>query len=204
MAKGARSSVRKTNNRALKSRVFGPVEDARTARLSQKLLELASQPKTARTESEQIGMASATPSILVACTQSNTPFTESKDEDVNEKETTGTDGGLSSSISIPASLTALEPSQHYPTPPPTPEATPEPTNTTSDTTNATSETISSGTVSASEQRPADVQLFYHFLGLSNEITGFDSNGDLELHFGSDGDLELGCGSAASTGTEWED
>lgn len=45
MAKGARASTRKANNAALKSRVFGPVEDARTQRLSTKLLELARQPK---------------------------------------------------------------------------------------------------------------------------------------------------------------
>lgn len=45
MAKGARASTRKANNAALKSRVFGPVEDARTQRLSAKLVELAQQPK---------------------------------------------------------------------------------------------------------------------------------------------------------------
>lgn len=45
MAKGARASTRKANNAALKSKVFGPVEDARTQRLSAKLLELAQQPK---------------------------------------------------------------------------------------------------------------------------------------------------------------
>jgi len=45
MAKGARASTKKSNNSKLKSRVFGPVEDARTERLSAKLLELASQPK---------------------------------------------------------------------------------------------------------------------------------------------------------------
>jgi len=45
MAKGARASTKKANNSKLKSNVFGPVESARTARLSAKLLELASQPK---------------------------------------------------------------------------------------------------------------------------------------------------------------
>ncbi|TKA72270.1 hypothetical protein B0A49_03482 [Cryomyces minteri] len=52
MAKSSRSSVRKTNNAKLKSRVFGPVEAARTQRLSARLLELASQPKPPRTEME--------------------------------------------------------------------------------------------------------------------------------------------------------
>ena len=45
MAKGARASTKKANHQKLKSRVFGPVESARTERLSAKLLELASQPK---------------------------------------------------------------------------------------------------------------------------------------------------------------
>jgi len=48
MAKGARASTNKANNAKLKSRVFGPVETERTARLSAKLLELASQPKPTR------------------------------------------------------------------------------------------------------------------------------------------------------------
>ncbi|KAK8221305.1 hypothetical protein IWZ01DRAFT_490368 [Phyllosticta capitalensis] len=52
MAKGARSSVRKTNNQKLKKNVFGPVEDARTKRLSEKLLELAQQPRPAKDDME--------------------------------------------------------------------------------------------------------------------------------------------------------
>ncbi|OMP89093.1 hypothetical protein BK809_0005814 [Diplodia seriata] len=52
MAKGSRSSVRKTNNQALKRKVFGPVETARTERLSQKLLELAQQPAPSKNEME--------------------------------------------------------------------------------------------------------------------------------------------------------
>ncbi|KAM0281329.1 hypothetical protein ACHAQH_003597 [Verticillium albo-atrum] len=45
MAKSARASTRKANNRRLKQNVFGPVESARTERLSAKLLDLAAQPK---------------------------------------------------------------------------------------------------------------------------------------------------------------
>ena len=45
MAKSSRASTKKANNARLKSGVFGPVETARTERLSAKLLELASQPK---------------------------------------------------------------------------------------------------------------------------------------------------------------
>lgn len=53
MAKGARSSSIKTNNKKLKSKVFGPIEAARTERLSAKLLELASAPKPVREEVEE-------------------------------------------------------------------------------------------------------------------------------------------------------
>lgn len=48
MAKGARASSIKTNNAALKKKVFGPVETSRTERLSAKLLELIAQPKPER------------------------------------------------------------------------------------------------------------------------------------------------------------
>ena len=44
MAKGLRASSRKKNNAALRERVFGPAFDARTARLSAKLQEIAAQP----------------------------------------------------------------------------------------------------------------------------------------------------------------
>ncbi len=50
MAKGLRSSTKKANRTQLRSRVFGPVEEARKERLSAKLLELASKPRTAAKE----------------------------------------------------------------------------------------------------------------------------------------------------------
>ncbi|GAP88521.1 hypothetical protein SAMD00023353_1701200 [Rosellinia necatrix] len=45
MAKSSRASSRKANNQRLKANVFGPVEADRNARLSARLLELASAPK---------------------------------------------------------------------------------------------------------------------------------------------------------------
>ncbi|KAM7223612.1 Protein of unknown function (DUF2423) domain containing protein [Rhypophila decipiens] len=54
MAKSARSSQIKTNNQKLKKNVFGPVEEARTARLSARLLELASQPKAQKDVEMQV------------------------------------------------------------------------------------------------------------------------------------------------------
>ncbi|KAG4419771.1 hypothetical protein IFR04_007081 [Cadophora malorum] len=52
MAKGARASTKKANNVKLKSKVFGPVETDRTARLSAKLLALAAQPKPKAAEKD--------------------------------------------------------------------------------------------------------------------------------------------------------
>lgn len=56
MAKSARASKIKTNNSKLKSRVFGPVETARTERLSAKLLELASQPRPNKNNIDDVAM----------------------------------------------------------------------------------------------------------------------------------------------------
>ncbi|BCR89069.1 DUF2423 domain-containing protein [Aspergillus chevalieri] len=50
MAKSARASETKRNHAKLRATVFGPVSDARTARLSAKLQELASQPKPPQDE----------------------------------------------------------------------------------------------------------------------------------------------------------
>ncbi|KAL5386112.1 hypothetical protein PMIN02_008631 [Paraphaeosphaeria minitans] len=45
MAKGLRSSSKKSNRTKLRARVFEPVENARLERIHQKLLETAQQPK---------------------------------------------------------------------------------------------------------------------------------------------------------------
>jgi hypothetical protein len=54
MAKSSRSSVQKRNKAKLRATVFGPAADARTARLSAKLHELASQPRPKN--SDAVGM----------------------------------------------------------------------------------------------------------------------------------------------------
>lgn len=53
MAKSARASSRKANNVKLKRNVFGPVEAARTDRLSAKLMELIAQPKPVHEEAKK-------------------------------------------------------------------------------------------------------------------------------------------------------
>ncbi|KAL1845997.1 hypothetical protein Plec18167_009050 [Paecilomyces lecythidis] len=50
MAKSSRSSVEKRNRAKLRATVFGPAVDARTARLSAKLQELAAQPRPKDTD----------------------------------------------------------------------------------------------------------------------------------------------------------
>ncbi|EMC96929.1 hypothetical protein BAUCODRAFT_147125 [Baudoinia panamericana UAMH 10762] len=54
MAKSARASRVKTNNTALRKKVFGPVETARNKRLNAKLLELAQQAKPQRSEMDVV------------------------------------------------------------------------------------------------------------------------------------------------------
>lgn len=54
MAKSARSSNIKKNNSRLKSKVFGPVEQARTERLNKKLQELIQQPKPSEAAAMEI------------------------------------------------------------------------------------------------------------------------------------------------------
>lgn len=182
MAKGARASVRKTNNKALKSRVFGPAEDARTQRLSAKLLELASQPKPPRAEMdvEKNGMRRQP---LSRTNGADTYSAENKEEDEAEsKETQHADGALRSlSIPIPSSLQRSAPvSKMLPTPPPTPPL------------ESASLFGAFKPASTSEnKRFAKEELFFHLLGVSTDIQGFNDDGNLVLSFGSDTDKSTG-------------
>ncbi|KAI0406603.1 hypothetical protein F4802DRAFT_595960 [Xylaria palmicola] len=56
MAKSSRASSRKANNQRLKANIFGPVEVERNARLSAKLLELATAPKPERADDETMNI----------------------------------------------------------------------------------------------------------------------------------------------------
>lgn len=59
MAKGLRSSVKKSNRSKLRARVFQPTEDARLERLHQKLLETAQQPKPETAKEKEMDIDSA-------------------------------------------------------------------------------------------------------------------------------------------------
>ncbi|KAG4436960.1 hypothetical protein IFR05_007573 [Cadophora sp. M221] len=79
MAKGARASTKKANNVKLKSKVFGPVETDRTARLSAKLLALAAQPKPKPAEKD-VEMEAED----VAAEETVAPVAESKEAEAME------------------------------------------------------------------------------------------------------------------------
>ena len=68
MAKGLRSSVKKANRSKLRARVFGPVENARTERLSAKLLELAAEPKPGKETGEEMEVEGKRSSSNHSCT----------------------------------------------------------------------------------------------------------------------------------------
>ncbi|KAH0288389.1 hypothetical protein M436DRAFT_79266 [Aureobasidium namibiae CBS 147.97] len=162
MGKGLRSSVLKTNNRKLKKNVFGPVEAARTERLSQKLQELASQPKPPKAEMEV------------------EESTESK-QAASEAKATNANGALNAlAIPVPKSLAHQCPataaaSMNMLTPPPTPPLD------ISD--------FSKPSVRSAHRHYADEQLFFHLLGVSTDIHGFDSFGNICLGFGSDSESD---------------
>ncbi|THY05394.1 hypothetical protein D6D03_03067 [Aureobasidium pullulans] len=171
MGKGLRSSVNKTNNRKLKKNVFGPVETARTERLSQKLMELASQPKPPKSEME---------------------VEESGDSKQAESEAkaANANGALNAlAIPVPQSLAHQCPataaaSMNMLTPPPTPPLD------ISD--------FSKPSIRSAHRHYADEQLFFHLLGVSTDIHGFDTFGNICLGFGSDSESDNESSSSSSS------
>ncbi|KAL2393241.1 hypothetical protein ABEF93_001741 [Exophiala dermatitidis] len=79
MAKSARASVVKRNHRNLRAKVFGPAHDARTARLSAKLQELAAKPRP----TDDKVMEVETPAEQEAEDQSSNEGAEDVDMDVD-------------------------------------------------------------------------------------------------------------------------
>ena len=161
MAKSARASITKRNNQRLKKKVFGPVESARNERLNAKLLELASQPKPPRSEME---VEEEGTSLANKATLAMLPQTKSV---AGAKKPAGKEGAFraSFSVSIPDSL--LDDSNAPRWPLPTPRSTPE------------ADDLGSRTRRKVEREEA---AFYHILGTSAKILGFDVTGELELKF----------------------
>lgn len=109
MAKGLRSSVKKTNRSKLKSNVFGPIEDERAARLSAKLMELASQPRSSNTEMEIDTGAGRTSQSGLNLSNANSLKDSKKDGDPDLEPSDQREGALLCfSSEIPSSLLGLE------------------------------------------------------------------------------------------------
>lgn len=153
MAKGLRSSVKKSHRTRLRSRVFAPVEDARTERLSAKLLELASQPRPAKTDMEldEDNGTNTIPTHQIPrhSTRSNSASASKSDAQADAHQNQQAEG-LSPCISwsIPRALsegTADAPPQKL-------------------------------------KRQIEEDLFYSLLGVCSDIVGFDERGDLLLAF----------------------
>lgn len=169
MAKGLRASRTKKNNQALSKRVFGPVEAARNERLSAKLLALAQQPKAPREEMEIEKGRQPRDEIFQTFAVADQPPT-----DTAEKESGATaEGTPSFSIPIPKSVAFNDHNHNHQllTPPSTPPS--------SNNTPANSVLDRAG-----QQAMAREQLFFHLLGASSDILGFDEEGDLRLAFDS--------------------
>lgn len=164
MAKGLRASRNKKNNQALSKRVFAPVEAARNERLSAKLLELARQPKAPKEEME-IEQGEQSCHDRIKENISNISFTDSSDK----KSGAAAEGTPSLSISIPKTVASTVNNHQLPTPPSTPP---------DDGTASVSPILDE----AGQQLVAREQLFYHLLGASSDIVGFDEDGDLRLAF----------------------
>lgn len=92
MAKGLRSSTKKTNRAKLRSRVFSPVETARTERLSRKLLELAGRAAPKATEDTEMevgeGRCSHTVALIaINADRQDTILPKAKDKEKGKEAT---------------------------------------------------------------------------------------------------------------------
>ena len=176
MAKSARSSAIKKNKSALKKKVFGPVEAARNERLSAKLLELASKPRiraqmdvdeTGMPQQRSLNLLHTDPDIdgIAEPNDSTNTSSEGKEDQATK--------GASSSLSIPIPACLLYHNDQLPSPPTTPILDTSVTNT--------------PILERSAQKEyAKELLFFHLLGASSDIVGFDDNGQLELSFAGPG------------------
>jgi hypothetical protein len=149
MAKGLRATTKKNNRTKIRSRVYAPVDQARTARLSAKLLELASQPRAAKTDMEvdpERGMSDLSAQIspsLFTKTHNFAPVT-AQQQDAQQTE------GVSYRISCPVPVSLSD-----------------------------SEGESEGGEETLQDAYGDGdEMFYHLLGLCTDIDGFGGGGQL--------------------------
>lgn len=152
MAKGLRSSVKKTNRTKLRSRVFEPMENARLERLHAKLLEAAQQPKPETPKKNEMEVDTAEGNSRHRCQPTLT-----QNADLSPLADTAPDA--SKEDEFPKGLSILTAS----IPP-------------SLSTNA-----APGYLDPTTDARASEHL-YHLLGLSSDVVGFTSDGDLAFAF----------------------
>jgi hypothetical protein len=194
MGKSLRSSSLKTNNKKLRKNVFGPVETARTQRLSQKLQDLASQPKPPKADME-VEHASGKNSLLLPCLvhrADTLPLTDPKQPESEAKAATANGALHALSIPVPHTLATTATSASAAAAASTNMLTPLPT----PPLNISDFTKRS--VRTAHKRCADEQLFFHLLGVSTDIQGFDPFGNLCLGFGHDPESDSESSSSRSS------
>ena len=165
MAKGLRASVTKRNKAKLRDRVFGPVEAARTERLSAKLLELARQPKPTR----------------------DTDMLVDGQAVVDTKSVEDNEGGeKDQAVSAEGQSLALPPfALSCPVPRSLMEGCPAVERSETGAASGSEEEGGSSdedAMDAAEEGDADGDMFYTLLGLSVDIAGFDMRGGLKMLF----------------------
>jgi hypothetical protein len=153
MAKGLRSSVKKSNRTKLRARVFQPVESARAERIHAKLLEIVRQPKPEAPKKAEMEVDSVEEGRTQRLFQkpSMTP-TNAENLDTTagagEPKEGFPKGSCFLTAKIPHSLT-------------TEGCDPSP---------------------LQSQEEYDMENLFLHLGLSSDIVGFSDDGDLELAF----------------------
>jgi hypothetical protein len=154
MAKGLRSSSKKSNRSKLRTRVFEPVENARLERIHQKLLETAQQPKPETVKDKDMDVDSAEGNSNRpphATAHALTHRSADADAAANNagKEADFPKGSLFLSASIPQSLCDTH----------APSAKP-----------------------ALAPDDLESRTLYDLLGLCSDVVGFTPTGDLEFAF----------------------
>ncbi|KAF2637789.1 hypothetical protein P280DRAFT_509510 [Massarina eburnea CBS 473.64] len=157
MAKGLRSSVKKSNRSKLRTRVFQPVEDARLDRLHAKLLAVAAQPKPENPKKNE---------MEVDTTDGNHPHPHHHPQTLTDADPARPDAAADASkedefpkgssiltASIPPSLC------HHATPTSMSKPTPD---------------------AVADARMSEN--LYFMLGLSSDVVGFTSDGHLAFAF----------------------
>ncbi|KAF2176256.1 hypothetical protein K469DRAFT_700162 [Zopfia rhizophila CBS 207.26] len=171
MAKGLRSSVKKSNRSKLRSRVFAPVEDARTERLHAKLLEAVKQPRLEPAKKSEMDVDTLEGTRTSATHQRPTESQRTR-SDLSESNTTAQQadeeelpkGWFSLTANIPRSL-SLE--GHTPKPDPWATILPK---------DSVYNEIYDLWIKDAQDRE---DLYYWALGLCSDIKGFTEDGQLE-------------------------